>query len=394
MIIKNKKMTSKTKTLTTVALLSVIVLSIIPIQNVLGQIDVSTVDTVSSPPSLSDEFLLSAVPTKLSEKDLVGYRDIVIHDANILAMINGQPFKFSSEGFIGNIYQPNSAWYPEIHITVETKSGLYQDIAIVLDPQTKSIKKTQIVEFDPSDQNGLHNAYSTQRFTGSTAAPDGIKVNLKAPTFVWDNITRAKGNALLLNGLMTGSTCVSACTSSSIPSTYWAQIGFYWNSAGKINWTDTQKSCLPQFPTLSYVSGKTYEFRIVGATTGWAYYAIRTDTGETFTTRGPVVNSSTMQTPTTNDGTSVFFENKYSTSDPSWSGQFSTSPQASTAQYKTTPFGTYSNWSSTMLLEKNCSNTNFVYPYDITKQVMSGNLVSGGSATWSVSKMQTYYPNC
>jgi len=78
------------------------------------------------------------------------------------------------------------------------------------------------------------------------------------------------------------------------------------------------------------------------------------------------------------DQTSVFFENKYDTSDPSWMGQFQNLPFASVAQYKTTPFGSYSNWSTTKLVDKTCTNTSNVYPYDSTKQVMIGDLKNGG----------------
>jgi len=106
------------------------------------------------------------------------------------------------------------------------------------------------------------------------------------------------------------------------------------------------------------------------------------------------VNSAQIATATNTDQTSVFFENKYSTSDPSWEGQFQTAPQANVAQYKTTPFGSYSNWSNTKLVDKSCTNITNVYPYDGSKEVMSGDLKNGGTATWSMSRMQTYYPNC
>lgn len=381
-------MTSNNKItrITTATILMTIVLgTLVTTQSTLGQ---------STPPAITDEYLLSIIPAKLSEKDLAEYRNIALNNAEVQNTIKGKEHRFTGEGFIGNIYQPDSVWYPEIHLIVETKAGKYQDVAVVINPETKSVEKVQTVEFDADDKNGVNNAYATQRFTGHSGTPDGIKVNMKAPTFVWDNVSRTKGNVLLLNALMQGSTWSSACSSGSVPSTYWAQIGFYWKDSGKINWSDTAGSCLPQFPSLSYVAGKTYEFRIVGATTGWAYYATRTDTGETWTTRGPAVNSAQIATATNTDQTSVFFENKYSASDPSWQGQFQTAPQANVAQYKTTPFGSYSNWSNTKLVDKSCTNITNVYPYDSSKEVMSGDLKNGGTATWSMSRMQTYYPNC
>lgn len=376
------------------ALLLVISISTIPMQSVLAQEIATITQKTTSVPVLTDEYLLSVTPTKLAEADLAEYRSIATNNVDVQSAIDGKPYRFTTQGYLGNIYKPDSPWYPEIHLTVETDSEMLKDVAIVIDPQTKSVKEIQVVEFHLDDQNGQNNTYSTQRFTGHSGTPDGIKVDMKAPTFVWDGVSRTKGNVLLLNGLMQGSSWSQACTSSSVPSTYWAQIGFYWKNSGKINWSDTAGNCSPQFPSFSYVAGKTYEFRIVGATTGWAYYAIRTDTGSTWTIRGPAVNSAQIATATNTDQTSVFFENKYLASEPTWYGQFSNAPQSSDAQYKTTLFGPYTNWSNTKLVDKDCNNITNVYPYNSSKEVMTGDLKSGGSTTWDVNRMETYYPRC
>jgi hypothetical protein len=355
--------------------------------------------TVSTPSALAqvtsmeitDEFLASVLPSKLTDKERVDYRNIAINHAEVKVLTKGKPFKFTSEAFIGNIYEKDSVWYPEIHIRVDSKSKI-QDVAVVIDPYSKAVTKVQVVDIDPADTNGVWNAYSTQRLTGTSANPTGMKVNMLAPNFLWDGTVRSKGNVLMLNALMSGSNWNYACDSSKVPNTYWAQLGFHWQLSGKINWSDTAGNCLPQFPTLGYASGKTYEFRIVGATTGWTYTAIRTDTGATWTTTGPAVNSGQFVTATNTDQTSVFFENKYDASAGPWHGQFITSPQASSAQYKTT--GSYTNWPNTVRVDKSCTNNTFTYPYDSSKEVMSGDLKSGGSASWSMSRMYTYYPNC
>lgn len=75
-------------------------------------------------------------------------------------------------------------------------------------------------------------------------------------------------------------------------------------------------------------------------------------------------------------------------------GQFSNAPQSSDAQYKTTLFGPYTNWSNTKLVDKDCNNITNVYPYNSSKEVMTGDLKSGGSTTWDVNRMETYYPRC
>jgi hypothetical protein len=386
---------NKNTTLAAIVLFSVVMTSAVSLQDALGQITSTTNGTVISN-EVTDEFLLGSTPSKLSDKDMAEYKNIIVNNNEVKAIMGNAPYKFGPVGFLGNIYHPNYTWYPEIHVTVEGKSNLNKDIAIVFDPATKSVINIQTVEYDATDKNdgGIDNAFAVQRFSGNSGTPDGIKVNATAPTFTWDQTTRTRGNVLMLNGLMLGSSWANACSSGSVPSTYWAQIGFYWKDSGKINWDDTANNCTPTFTTLSYVAGKNYQFRIVGATSGWAYYAIRSDTGATWTTRGPAVNSSQMNVSTGNDGTSVFFENKYLSTDPSWYGQFGSSPQASQAQYKTSPFGSYSNWSSTARSDEDCHLVNHYYPYNSTKEVMSGNLASGGSATWSMSKMQTYYPKC
>lgn len=373
---------AKIKTVTAAILMVFVTTMTISTSNALAQM---------SPHEITDEFLTSVLPSKLTDKERIDYRNIAIDHAEVKAAIKGKPFKFTSEAYIGNIYEKTSTWYPEIHIRVESKMKI-QDIAIVIDPSSKTVKQVQVVDIDPADANAANNAYSTQRLTGTSANPTGMKVNMIAPNFMWDGSFRSKGNTLLLNALMSGSNWNNACTSSTVPNTYWAQLGFHWQLTGKLNWSDTAGSCIPQFPTLSYSPGKTYEFRIVGATTGWTYTATRTDTGATWTTTGPAVNSAQFVTATNTDQTSVFFENKYDVSDGPWYGQFVTNPQASNAQYKTT--GSYANWPNTIRVDKSCTNNTFIYPYDTNKEVMSGDIKSGGSASWSTYRMYTYYKNC
>jgi hypothetical protein len=391
------------KKITTIAILAIAIASIISMQNVLGQ----SATTQGNPTSLSkitDQYLLSVTPSKLSDKDMAEYKGIIMNNNEVKSAIDGKPYQFGSVGFIGNIYHPEAVWYPEIHVTVETNSTLNKDIAIVFDPATKSVTNIQTTEYDPvRDRNtgGANHSWSVQRFTGNSGTPDGILANMTAQTFTWDSHNRnGIGNVLLLNGLMSGSTLANACVKGSTPSTYFAQIGFYWESSGQLIWTDTNSGtgtigCQSNFITSpTYVAGKDYQFRIVGATSGWAYYAIRSDTGTTFTTRGPIVNSDQMSVSSSNDGTSVFFENKYLKTDPSWYGQFGGSPSAYHAQYKTTTFGSYSNWSSTNKADEACNGTAYTYPYNSNVQVMTGSLASGATAQWSTSRMQTYFWAC
>lgn len=87
--------------------------------------------------------------------------------------------------------------------------------------------------------------------------------------------------------------------------------------------------------------------------------------------------------------TSVWFENHNTSSNSGWYGQFTGSPSA-TSYYLNT-LGSWVNWNSSdsTKIIQDCSGIN----HSDTHGVMSGNLASGGTATWSLSTMSQYY-NC
>jgi len=67
---------------------------------------------------------------------------------------------------------------------------------------------------------------------------------------------------------------------------------------------------------------------------------------------------------------------------------------SATAKYSKDGGTTWINWDGATRADQSCTAVRHTYPYSSTQEVISGNLLSGGTATWNLQRMATYYPSC
>lgn len=87
-----------------------------------------------------------------------------------------------------------------------------------------------------------------------------------AITFTSKNLGASSGNVFLINAKESGANDANVCNSAYKTTDYWAQVGFYWNTEGDLNWDDTSVGCVPQVILSDYVAGDDYKFSITAST--------------------------------------------------------------------------------------------------------------------------------
>jgi hypothetical protein len=294
-----------------------------------------------------------------------------------------------SYDFIGNTNDNPFVWHPELHISV---NGVKQ-ITVVTDKSTEPLQYTvkYVKVFDqgrPAQATGTGSGdgHAIDYYTGSSSIT-GIRMSTTAPSV---QTTADKGMAFLLNGEVITSTPSEDCGGSTQGgSVYFAQAGFQWGTTlSEVAWADTITSCSPQYPAITYSPGKSYDMKIFssGSPTEWYIYIKNLYTREVMTEVRSGITTSYLNTSAYN--TSIFLESQANPIDGS---QFNTYPSA-TSTISTDSGGTWFNWESDKLDDQDCNGVNHIYPYDSTKQVISGDLASGSSATYNTVRMATYYP--
>lgn len=211
---------------------------------------------------------------------------------------------------------------------------------------------------------------------------------MTAPTFT-NTVDPGVGNVLLVNAQRSGASAGNACDPAHTSDRYWAQVGLYWRTSGKVNYDDTSTGCSPVFPTgISYQPGYNYDFRIYGDTSGWQITMI--GPGSTVVNYfGPPINTDTMQT--SDSRTSVFFENKVAQG-TNWASQFGSNPNANNARWAPDRLSIQS-WPSDVRYDQTCTGVQNNYPYG-SHEVIDHSLTGYATGAFSVSNMQAYYYRC
>lgn len=326
-------------------------------------------------------------PTELSDAEYAKLVGAALRDSRVQDRIQGKAYEVSSYDFIGNVNDSPFVWYPEVHINV----GTDEQVTVVMDKadriEESTVKRVEIFPLRKPAQaigDDDNHGFATNYYTGGSTI-NGIRLSTTAPTI---QTTQDKGMAFLLNAIALNSNESQACNAAYYGSTYFGQVGFIWAWNGFVTWSDTATNCVPQFPAVTYSAGKSYDMKIYTSGGNWILYAKNNYTGEVFTkTRSGITY---VVFKTSNYNTSVFLESQISS--PAGS-QFTTYP-AGTSTVSTNGGSTWFNWQSGGRNDQSCTNVNHIYPYDSSKEVISGNLASGGSASWNTVRMATNYPAC
>lgn len=354
------------------------------------------------PEFFSDQWIEQNQPKRLSATELATAKKIALAHSKVQEIIGEKAHKYISVNYVAfnaNTTETPLKWLVDIHYNIEDK----QQIGILIDMSNKTVVKTELHEVDAikdvnndpvydqqlATQGKDPNGYAIARLSGTSQTPNRISALMLAPTFT-NQISQTVGNVLLVNAQRQGATSGNACDPAHASDRYWAQVGLYWKTSGKINYDDTTTGCSPVFPSgISYQVGYNYDFRIYGRTTGWQIAML--GPGATVVNYfGPAINTEKMQT--SDSRTSVFFENKLASGN-NWAPQFSSNPTAHHA-YWAQDHVTVQTWSSDVRYDQNCSGGQFAYPYDSTKQVISQSLTGAQTGAFSVSRMQANYPKC
>jgi hypothetical protein len=255
-------------------------------------------------------------------------------------------------------------------------------------PAMYTVKFVRVFEQDaPAQATGTGSGFghAINYYTGSSTI-SGIRMSTTAPSV---QTTADTGMAFMLTGAVITSNTSQDCSGSTQGgATYFAQVGFQWGTTlSKVAWADTITSCYPQYPAITYSPTKSYDMKIfsTGTPTQWYLYIKNLYTGEVMTQPRSGITSSFLKTSAYN--TSVFLETQSHTPN---GNQFNTYPSA-TSTISTNSGSTWFNWESGGRNDQDCKAVNHFYPYDSNKEIISGNLAGGGSATYNTVRMATYY---
>ena len=345
----------------------------------------------TDPAALPLQQLKQMFPAPLSHDQLSKMKQLVIGDTNIAKSIDGKPYKFMAQDFVGSYKILPEVWKPEIHINVNNET----EITVVADPTISSIETSKttsifkIGQVNPTklDQVGTSGyAYSIDQYDGTQSSIYGIKMNTQGPS---NSETGTEPfRAFLVNGAEYGATDANLCDSAYDTSSFFGQAGlaFEDNFVAPI-WSDTDQSCTVQAPLVTYTVGDHMVFEIISGSP-WVIYGEDADSSTNFFDQTD--SNPTYGTMETNDpNTSIFFENH--DTGTSW-GSYISNPSA-VAHYMNSG-ASWVNWDGEKQNDMDCSGNSNVYPYNSSKQVISNSLDSGGTATWSMSRMASEYPAC
>ncbi|MDE1831423.1 MAG: hypothetical protein KGI02_03525 [Thaumarchaeota archaeon] len=344
------------------------------------------------PSELSVDQLKQTFPKPLSNEQIDKIKQMALENDSVKSIINGHHYKFMAQDFVGNYKTQPGIWQPEVHINVDNKT----EISIVTDSQINSVASmatTPLFKLGPGTQNGLDqsgssgHAFAIDEYAGAQSSIYGVKMLTTGPSYSGSGTIPFK--AFMVNGAETGATDADLCVPAYDTTSYFAQAGivFIDDSAGPV-WTDTDQSCLPVVPHVTYTPGDHMVFEVISGSP-WVMYGADSDSGSTFFDQSnSIATYGTMETGDPN--TSIFFEN--SDTGTSWSSQISNPSAAAKYMNSNTQ---WVNWDGETKNDQDCHATNHVYTYDSTKQVINGTgLDSGNTATWSMSRMASNYPAC
>jgi len=330
-------------------------------------------------------------PAELSSAEFDALQGVVLEDIKVKEIIAGQPYDVMSYDFISNINDKPVVWQPEIHINVANKTQITAVISwvenraasstvtkIETHPMMPIIAPIQAVGAD------ANHGYATNYYTGTNTI-NGLMLSHSVPTVSGSNINLYWG----VNAIESSAVDANACSAAHFADAYFAQSGALWTGAGgAVVWADTAVSCVSQFPSFSASAGDTVQFKIyVDTSNRWTVYGVDLNNGQQFIKTRTGVNFLAMKTNDLN--TSVFMESVSS----SVNGAGLSNPTG-TAKQSGDKGVTWSNWQAAARNDETCTNVDHTYPYSSTQEVISGNLASGGSATWNTVRMGTYYPAC
>src|SRR5690606_9083506 len=229
-----------------------------------------------------------------------------------------------------------------------------------------------------------NHGFAINYYTGSSTI-DGLKLTTTAPTVAgqkWVDLYWG------LNAIEYNAVDSNACNQGYYDSSYFAQAGFVWAVSGYIIWADTGVGCSPQITDVTGSAGDDFEFKIyVDSSNRWVMYGKNLDNGDQFTKTRTGIDYLVMKT--NNYNTSVFMESLSSDVEGDQIGD-----PSGTVKLSTNGGSTWSNWGSAARVDQTCTGVDNTYPYNSSKEVISGNLASGGSATWNPDRMDTYYSGC
>lgn len=329
-------------------------------------------------------------PRPMSDTDKKTNENVVLNNAQIKHMLNGKTYKFMGIDYVGNVFSKNVVWKPELHINV----GNTTEIVVTVDSQTNQVgdMKNFTIREKASVTGASPHGFASYYFnTASTV--DGI--SMVVPYVNHNTPGTSTTEVFLLNAISSGHTG-NACSSSSYPNTYFAQVGLEFDGNGVQKafpmWTDTLQSCVAQYSTAPYTANHSWFFKDYTSQGYWVMYGVDQQDGTAI-----VSASTTGQTVTTfNTGdpnTSVFFENFNTVTN--WSSEFVTNPSAQTLQYHDRSTNTWNAWSSTSTYDQ---KTVSVWPGTCNSLVSGTDTsimsVNSGTVTWNMSNMASQYPAC
>lgn len=349
--------------------------------------------TASAQEPLTREEFQKLLPPPLSTAELDTVRDIASSNGDIQKIINGRPYEFMAQDFVGNVYADPVVWKPEIHINVANST----EVTAVIDLRNRSVSSIEtlpIIQFTSSGTfqgvgGSSTHSFASDYYSGSTTI-DGVSAYSWAPSHGQSSTTT--NEALLLNAVEAGAIDSNLCKPTYYTSSYFAQVGYAFitgtglTQGGYLMYTDTAFGCTGQYPNVNYNIGDLWQFTITSSSSGWVISGYDQTTGQSYSYTRTGVTYNYMKTNDFNMG--AFFENM--NTGTGWSSQFLSNPSMNSATIRPQSNHVWSNWNSDTEKDSKCNGT----PYNDNHNAMSGNLVSGGTTEWIVSYIDTHLQAC
>jgi len=309
-------------------------------------------------------------PAELSKSQLDNVKNIALSDAGVQQIINGKPFEFMSQGFLGNIKEKPVVWNPTININVNNQT----DMAVEVNLTNNSVITVSEAELTKSALAKA--AFASDYFTGS-AVISGIFSTQTAPAHNLSPNVR-----FLTNGLESGGSGDAACNSANEFNNWFGQAGFDFKN-GIVMYTDTSFNCVNQNALVAYSPGHPYLFEVYSISGfKWDIVDLDQQTGlSNLYTTSFTTAANTLQT--SNINTSVWFENQETSTN--WAGDFTTSINANNAKYRDSSTGTWTLWNSDSQVVWDCNG------FPETQNVMNNNLKSGNAQTWNLVNFEVWH---
>jgi hypothetical protein len=282
-----------------------------------------------------------------------------------------------STDFAGNVSRIPVVWTLEVHLKVANTT----QITALVDTNTGVVSEVFESPIYKLSQ-GSKPAFAYDYYTG-TKTVQGLLATMNAPTYTTGD--RNFQTDLVLNAVEYGANDNNLCDHRYTATSYWAKAGELWGySTPYIVWSGTSNDCDSQATGVKNIPCHNYTFEIFTTSLGWTMSGEDTDNFAPFTAPTTGMNYLFFQNNDVNNG--EFFENWITNKD--WASDFPPTSLASIAQLSTDQGSTWTSWDSDAKQDTDCNH----YPYSDT--VITENLASGGSASWSLGTMASSYPGC